>query len=190
MGLPVKKFVISTNANNEIPQYFMNGIYKIIVPSIPSISSAMNVGHPSNMARMVDLYGGIMDEKGNILKEPDFERLHNDMAAYSVSDQETRDTIKKVYNQYNILIEPHGSVGWAGLLKYLSNTSSDNNPDQLTVTFETAHPAKFSEEINAILSFDPELPPSLMHLNQKTEEYTTLSNDYKQFKDYLTIKFK
>lgn len=190
MGLPVKKFVISTNANNEIPQYFMNGVYKIIVPSVHSISSAMNVGHPSNMARMIDLYGGIMDEKGKILKEPDISRLHKDMVAVSVTDKETRDTIKDVYKHYDILIEPHGAVGWAGLLKYLSNATSGIDPDQLTVTFETAHPAKFPKEINDILSMDPELPPSMAQLNQKEEEYVPISNDYKQFKEYLTTNFK
>ena len=69
MGLPVKKFIISTNENDEVPEFLRTGIYKPINPSKNCISSAMNVGHPSNLARIVALYGGIMDETGNIIKD-------------------------------------------------------------------------------------------------------------------------
>ena len=68
MGLPVKKFIIATNENDEVPEFLRTGSYKPIIPSRNCISSAMNVGHPSNLARIVALYGGIMDNTGEIIK--------------------------------------------------------------------------------------------------------------------------
>jgi len=185
MGLPVKKFVISTNQNDEVPLYFQEGYYKTIVPSRNCISSAMNVGHPSNLARIIALYGGQMDEKGIIHKSPDWEKLKNDMYAISISDIETRETIKKVFEMHQIILEPHGSVGWAGLQHYISENPSDNSPYQLTVTLETAHPAKFPQEINEIIGIDPELPPSMVNLDNLKEEMASMDNNYKMFKEYL-----
>ncbi len=158
MGLPVKKFVIATNENDEVPLYFKENFYKAIVPSRNCISSAMNVGHPSNLARIIALYGGVMDEKGIIHKSPDIERLKKEMYAVSITDVETRSTIEKVYKQHKIIIEPHGAVGWIGLQHYFADNPPENNPQQLTVTLETAHPAKFPVEIKEILAIDPELP--------------------------------
>jgi len=189
MGIPIKKFVIATNENDEVPIYFKTGEYKTIVPSLNCISSAMNVGHPSNMARIITMYGGIMDEKGNIIKEPNEELLKNDMTAVSVSDKVTMETIKSAYEKYNLLLEPHGAVGWNGLHKYLENNRDFNTKEQLCISLETAHPAKFPKEINEILKFDPELPTSLKDLDNKKEEVDTLKNDYKEFKKYLQKKY-
>jgi threonine synthase len=185
MGLPVKKFVIATNENDEVPIYFKDGVYKTIVPSRNCISSAMNVGHPSNMARIISLYGGQMDEKGNILKEPDVAKLKSNMVALSVSDAETRSTIKSIYDRHKILLEPHGSVGWTGLQKYYAAHPVENSTEQLSVTLETAHPAKFPQEIQAILGFDPTLPKSLMNLDHLKEEMHPLKGDYASFKKFL-----
>jgi threonine synthase len=185
MGLPVKKFVISTNENDEVPLYFNEGFYKTIVPSRNCISSAMNVGHPSNMARIIALYGGQMDEKGNIIENPDNIRLKKDMSAVSVTDNETRDTIKSIYERHKIMLEPHGSVGWTGLQKYFAANPEENNPYQLSTTLETAHPAKFPQEIQSILGFDPALPKSLMDLDNREEKMYPLKGDYASFKKFL-----
>jgi threonine synthase len=185
MGLPVKRFVISTNTNDEVPVYLRTGNYQIIVPSRNCISSAMNVGHPSNMARIVDLYGGKMNEKGDILNAPDEQKLKKDMYAVSISDEKTKTTIKAVYDQYKVLLEPHGAVGWAGLQEFFKENPAIDASDQLTVTLETAHPAKFPQEINDILGFDPPLPPSLSNLEGKEEKIILLENDYDKFKEYL-----
>ncbi|MDP4209733.1 MAG: threonine synthase [Bacteroidota bacterium] len=190
MGLPVKKFVISTNANDEVPVYFHSGNYKTIVPSKNCISSAMNVGHPSNMARIIDLYGGEMDEKGNILKKPDFDRLTKEMYAVSISDAETENTIKRIYDSHKVLLEPHGSVGWTGLQHFYADNIDVDSHEQLAVSLETAHPAKFPNEINEILDIDPVLPPSLSNLEGKEEIMTPLNNDYAKFKEYLMANFK
>jgi threonine synthase len=188
MGLPVKKFIIATNENDEVPVYFSTGAYKTIVPSLNCISSAMNVGHPSNIARIITLYGGVMNEKGEIIKEPDVDKLKSDMEAISVTDEETRETIKTAYKKYKLLLEPHGSVAWKGMLKFL-DSHTEIGKDQLLVTLETAHPAKFPQEVKDILGIDPELPESLKGLDDKTEAYGHLGNDYNQFKEYLLKKY-
>lgn len=188
MGIPVKKFVISTNENDEVPVYFNSGSYKTIVPSKNCISSAMNVGHPSNMARIIALYGGVMNEKGEIIQSPDADTIKGDMHAISVDDETTRETIKLTWNKYNTLLEPHGAVGWFGLQQYLSG--NEINVKQVSVCLETAHPAKFPEEIQHVLGFDPELPPSLSNLDSRQEKFNLLETSYDKFKKYLKEKYK
>ena len=184
-GLPVKKFVVSTNENDEVPVYWQTGMYNTIIPSINCISSAMNVGHPSNMARIVALYGGVMNEKGDILKEPDLEKMRKDMFAVSINDEHTKAMLKKAYQDYQLLLEPHGAVSWAGLMKNFEIQPSDSSADQLCVSLETAHPAKFPEEIRSILGLDPDLPESLLDLDAKKEKFDKIKNDYIAFKNYL-----
>jgi len=189
MGVPIKKFVIATNANDEVPVYWQTGDYKTIVPSINCISSAMNVGHPSNMARIVALYGGVMNENGEITKAPDLEQMRHELYAVSIDDETTRQTIKKTWEQYKVLLEPHGAVAWAGMLKNMEAYPEEGQEKQLNIALETAHPAKFSEEINRVLSKDPDLPESLAHLEDKKEQYDHLDDTYDNFKAYLMSKY-
>jgi threonine synthase len=188
MGLPVGKFIIATNENDEFPKYLGSGLYSKIEPSKNCISSAMNVGHPSNLARLVDLYGGSMDEKGNILKPADMETMRKEIWSVSITDEQTRQTIKEAYDTYGVVLEPHGAVGWAGLMEYLKSRPS-TLPDQLSVSLETAHPAKFPQEIMKILSINPELPESLKGIEEKPELFEEISNDYGDFKQYLMETF-
>lgn len=185
MGLPVKRFIIATNENDEVPVYWQSGTYETIIPSRNCISSAMNVGHPSNMARIVTLYSGIMDETGHIIKNPDIEQMRKDIHAVSISDEKTVQTIYNVYKKHHIIIEPHGAAGWAGLLDYFSKNPDDVIPEQLCISLETAHPAKFPEEIRRVIGIDPELPSSMKGLDQMEEEYDRLEYDYELFKEYL-----
>ena len=103
MGLPVKKFIISTNENDEVPEFLRTGIYKSIIPSINCISSAMNVGHPSNLARIVAFYGGMMDETGIIHRNLIMKRMRDEFFGVSVTDEETRDTISDIFRNYEII---------------------------------------------------------------------------------------
>ncbi len=185
MGLPVSRFVIATNENDEVPVYWRTGIYRTIVPSLNCLSSAMNVGHPSNMARVVALYGGMMDEKGGILKEPDTERMRRDIFAISITDEMTVRTIREVYERYGTILEPHGAAGWAGLAEYLRLHPGEAGEDRLCVSLETAHPAKFPEEIRRVIGIDPPLPESMKQLDQTDESYLKMENDYRAFRDYL-----
>lgn len=189
MGLPVKRFVIATNENDEVPVYWQTGKYSTIVPSRNCISSAMNVGHPSNMARVVALYGGLMDEIGNITKEPDIEQMRKDIFAISITDKQTVATIREFYKKYNLLLEPHGAAGWKGLTDYFGSYPSDASPEQLSVCLETAHPAKFPDEILNLLGIEPELPASMKDLDTLEESYEKLDNSYKEFKNYLTATY-
>ncbi|HSQ36214.1 MAG TPA: threonine synthase [Candidatus Binatia bacterium] len=182
MGLPVKRLVIATNENDEFPRYVAGGVYHAIEPSLKCISSAMNVGHPSNLARLIDLYGGRMDEKGVIHSPADLERLRREIFAVRVDDNETRHTIRSAYEQHGLLLEPHGAVAWAGLQKYLQ---AEPTPGQLCISLETAHPAKFPEEIRSILGIDPTLPPSLEGLESRPESFATMANHYPAFKEFL-----
>jgi len=185
MGLPVRKFVIATNENDEFPAYLNTGKYTKVDPSRNCISSAMNVGHPSNLARLVGLYGGVMDEKGNIIEAADMESMRKQIWSAGISDEETRQTISSAWVSYGLLLEPHGAVGWAGLMKYFGLPTGDHTPEQLAICLETAHPAKFPKEINDILRIDPALPDSLKGLESKPEQFTRMKNAYETFKQFL-----
>jgi threonine synthase len=185
MGLPVKQFIISTNENDEVPEFLNTGSYKSINPSINCISSAMNVGHPSNLARIVAFYEGVMDESGNILKTPDLTQMREDLFAVSVSDEETRNTINDVYRKYNLILEPHGAIAWKGIKEYLMLNKNSESGKPLFISLETAHPAKFPEELLKILDIEPPLPISLIGLEQKPEHYFSLENSYTLLKEFI-----
>ncbi len=176
MGLPIEKIIIATNDNDEVPKFFKNGLYKKIEPSLECISNAMNVGHPSNFARLIDSFGGKMDEKGNISKAPSLEEMRKFLYAISVDDNLTKETIRNTYEKHKVLLEPHGAVAWYGVQKYLEEHPSEN--EKLYVSFETAHPAKFPEEISNILNINPEIPDSLAGLDKLKEEYETIDANY------------
>jgi len=185
MGLPVKRFVISTNENDEVPVYFRTGEYNIISPSRKCISSAMNVGHPSNMARIVALYGGQMNEHGILTRLPDLGKMVSDMYGTSVSDELTRKTMEKVYSLHNILLEPHGAVAWNGLMRYLEESGVEADQQNLCISLETAHPAKFPDEVEAALGFRPGLPASLEEVRTREEEFHFLDNNYEKLKEEI-----
>ena len=187
MGLPIQRLVIATNANNEVPTFLATGRYKKIEPSRECISNAMNVGHPSNLARLVDAYGGWMTETGEVKKTPDMEAMRRDLYSVSISDDETRATIRNAYQRNRIILEPHGAVGWAGLEHFVKDNPEAK--DLLTVSVETAHPAKFPEEIKSLIGIDPPVPESLKGIEARAESYDTITTDYGPFKDFLHSKF-
>jgi threonine synthase len=136
MGLPVQRLVIATNANDEVPRFLETGRYEKIAPSRVCISNAMNVGHPSNLARLVDVYGGWMDETGALHRAPDMDRMRRDLYAVSISDDETRAAIKDAHERYGVIMEPHGAVAWAGLERFLGE--HPDLADVPAVSIETA----------------------------------------------------
>jgi threonine synthase len=184
MGLPVKKIIASVNENDEVPSFLISGEYHKIVPSLNCLSNAMNVGHPSNLARLIAVYGGQMDEQGNVNKMPDMEKLRTDIYSSSVTDEETKATMRDILDIYSILIEPHGAVGIKGLSDYRNKTGDK----AIAVTLETAHPAKFPAEVRSVTGIDPELPSSLKEIEAKKEHMDFLDADYETFKGYLLSK--
>ncbi|MHA1804032.1 MAG: threonine synthase [Promethearchaeota archaeon] len=184
MGLPVKKFIAAVNENNEFPRFLETGIYEKVEPSKNCISNAMNVGHPSNLARVIDLYGGEIDELGNIKNMPDMEKLRREIISYSISDELTKETIKNFYIKYEKILEPHGAVGWAALRKYRHTNPQDNI--YKAVSFETADPAKFPEEIISLIKIYPKMPISLKSIQEKEEHIVSEKiSSYEDFKKFL-----
>lgn len=186
MGLPVAKLVMPTNENDEFPVFLKTGNYKKVSPSRACISNAMNVGHPSNLARFFDLYGGTVDRVGQVHLYPDLEEMRRHIFSVSVTDEQTRETIRSVYKRYHVVLEQHGAVGWAGLEEYFK-TAQD---EKLAISLETAHPAKFPEEIEKLLGLNIELPESMKNIDQREGSAVSMSGDYADFKNYLLKNLK
>jgi len=185
MGVPIRRLAVATNANDEVPVYFRTEEYHKIVPSRVCISNAMNVGHPSNFARVIDLYGGWMDETGRIRKTPDLAAMRRDLWPATVSDDETRRTIQSAWHEHGLLLEPHGAVAWAALNRYIAETGESG----LRISVETAHPAKFPEEIGMLLGFAPEIPPALSGLDGREEWMISMADDYGTFRNLLRERY-
>jgi threonine synthase len=186
MGLPVEKLVMPTNENDEFPRFLASGSYEKVAPSIACISNAMNVGHPSNLARFFELYGGTVDRSGFVHRLPNVEEMRKNIYSVSVSDRETRKTIKKTYDEYKVVLEPHGAVGWRGLEIYLEMYGDK----PLCVSLETAHPAKFPDEIENLIGITPELPVSMKDVDNRMGNPVMLSSSYNDFKNYLRKNLK
>jgi threonine synthase len=185
MGLPVKKIIASVNDNDAFPKFLASGHYEKISPSRNSVSNAMNVGHPSNLARLVAVYGGRMDETGKIHQQPDLAAMRRDLFSSSISDQRTRETIREVWNKYELLLEAHGAVAWRGFLDWLATDPLNGLP---AVILETANPAKFPEEIEKTIGFAPDVPPAMTAAIQLPEDFDRMGADYGKFREYLLRK--
>ena len=181
MGLPVKRFVVATNENDEFPRFMNSGVYEPIRPSKNCISNAMNVGHPSNLARLFSLYGGQMDETGRVGRQPDLSAMRRDLYAVSISNEETRQTIRDAYLKHSMLLEPHGAVAWAGLMRYLKDCG-DHSP---CISLETADPAKFPDEIVRATGINPPLPPAMARLDDLEENFERINGEYGSLKAFL-----
>lgn len=166
MGLPIRRFVAATNANDVVPQYLQTGAY-LPRPSIATCSNAMDVGNPSNFARMMDLYDNSHDA------------LANDLVGYAISDTDTKAAIKEIQQRTGYLTDPHGAVGYLALKHYLQL-------DKATGIFlETAHPAKFIEVVEEATSNKVEVPEALASLQHKPKLAHKIPNDYVAFKSLL-----
>jgi threonine synthase len=126
-----------------------------------------------------------MDETGFIHKKPDIERMREELWTISIDDEETRSTIKEAWQEHELLLEPHGAVGWTGLKHFME----ENKNQGLMVSVETAHPAKFPEEIERLLHFVPETPESISLIEQKKEHYTDIPNDYEIFRNLVMKEY-
>jgi threonine synthase len=181
MNLPIERFIVAVNENDEVPKFFENEEYSPIKPSKNCLSNAMNVGHPSNLARVFDLYNGHMDEKGIIHKMPDIAKMRADFYAKSITDKITIKTIHQAYKNSKLILEPHGSVAYAAAKEYSKNYAREGS----IVCLETAHPAKFPEVVMQETGIDPELPESMKKLECKQENYLFMDNSYGKFKSFL-----
>ena len=185
MGLPVRKIVAAVNDNDAFPKFLASGDYQKICPSRNSLSNAMNVGHPSNLARLVSVYGGQMDETGKILRQPNLEAMRRDIFSSSISDERTVTGIRDFWNQFQLLLEPHGSVAWQGLQDWIAQEPLGNTP---AVIVETANPAKFPSEVQKVVGWEPDVPANMLASLKLPEDYDRMDADYEQFKSYLLAR--
>lgn len=170
MGLPVHAFVAATNINDVVPEYLQTKIFTPR-PSIQTISNAMDVGNPSNFPRLLGLYSN------------DWQAISSNVKGYSFTDDETKDAIHQVHDQTRYILDPHGAVGYLGLKNYL-----ESNQGCTGIFLETAHPAKFPEVVETVISQELELPQSLLDLKDKAVINTTCTSDFQDLKKILLSK--
>ena len=165
MGLPIKHFIAANNANDIFYNYLLSGIYSPKA-SIQTIANAMDVGDPSNFARILDLYKSSHAE------------ICNHISGATYSDDEIAATMKKCYEQTGYVLDPHGACGYQAL--------KDNLKEGETGVFlETAHPAKFKEKVDAILSTNIEIPTRLADFMKGKKQSLEMAADFSAFKQFL-----
>jgi threonine synthase len=171
-GLEIYKFVAAVNANDTFPIYLQTGEFHP-KPSVKTLSNAMDVGNPSNLGRVFDLY----------THNVKIVRRHIDSDSYN--DDQTRQTIKQVYDDYNYILDPHGAVGYSALIDFLNEENKDLNG----IVFETAHPAKFKDTVDDVLKTDIAIPARLQDFMQGEKTSLAMANDYTSFKEFLIKTF-
>ena len=166
MGLPIEKIICAVNENTEFPEFLESGIYNVR-PSVKSPSSAMIVSHPSNLARLIDFYGGHIYDKrdpvtNNVLKlgivdrMPDIDAMKRDLISMGITNPVHYKTMKEVHDRYGVILDPHGAVGWKALEIFLNGSH-----DKPAVVYETADPGKFPEDVEKAIGITPELPSGM-----------------------------
>jgi len=167
MGLPVKHYIVATNVNDVVPEYLKTGKFRPR-PSIPTIANAMDVGNPSNFARILDLYGHSHDA------------IVSAMSAYSYTDDELRGTIGEVYLRTGYLLDPHGAAGYQALKAYTPRVKGIPG-----VFLETAHPGKFSLTVEEVIQSTVAIPKQLQEASSKKKTSIPLAAEFPDFKEYL-----
>ena len=166
LGFPFAHFIASNNANNVVERYFKTNTYSPL-PSIQTISNAMDVGNPSNFIRIQKLY------------DNNFEALKNNLTAFSFSDEQTKEALSAIYEGSGYIADPHGAVGYLGCKSY-----REKNPAAQTIFLETAHPTKFLDVVEAVIPEKIALPPQIQAVIEK-EKSAIFVEDYSQFKTFF-----
>jgi len=166
LGLPIHHFIASNNVNNVVMRYLQSQLYEP-KPSIQTISNAMDVGAPSNFIRIQEIY------------KNSFETLKGNVSSYSFTDDETKDAMLEIYNNYNYVADPHGAVGYLGCKAHLKE-----NPKAHCVFLETAHPTKFLDVVEDVIKEKQVLPKQIKAIMGKTKESTIISV-YQDLKEFL-----
>jgi threonine synthase len=171
MGLPVCRFLACTNANDVVPEYFRTHAFNPR-PSVHTMSNAMDVGNPSNFARMMDMYGY------------NVERIKSDILGYAFSDQETAAAMYDVLRSSDYLLDPHGAIGYLGLRKYQSE-----HDEKITGVFlETAHPGKFKDVVEKAVEGEMQVPVALEGFLKGMKKTIRVSSHFAEFKDFLLAR--
>ncbi|MEY3412005.1 MAG: L-threonine synthase [Bacteroidota bacterium] len=168
MGLPVEKFVASTNVNNVIPEYLETGKFNPR-PSVSTLSNAMDVGNPSNFARMAALY------------ENNVDKIREDVEGYYFTDEQTKEALAKVYAESHYIMCPHTAVAYLGLKAHMDKKTKKESG----VFLGTAHPAKFMDVIQEDIASHIVLPASLKVAMSKEKKSIQMAPDFRLLKDFL-----
>lgn len=166
-GLPVSHFIAACNTNDVVPRYLQTGKYEIR-RAVPTLSNAMDVGDPSNFIRVLQLFGN------------DFLNLKKILSGYTITDAETKATIRRVKQETGYLTDPHGAVGYLSLERYI-----EQHPGQKGIFLETAHPVKFYDVIEPVTGEKVPVPPAVEKLMPLTKQSTYIEPEYQILKDYL-----
>jgi threonine synthase len=165
MGLPIHRFIAANNRNDIFYQYLQTGKYNPR-PSVATIANAMDVGDPSNFARVLALYNQSHDA------------IAAEITGATYTDEQIRATVKQVFDATGYLLDPHGACGYRALSESLQ-------PDETGVFLETAHPAKFLDTVQGIIGQTVEIPAKLQAFMQGTKQSVEMSKDFASFKSYL-----
>ena len=165
MGLPVKRFIAANNKNNIFLQYLLTGVYNP-KPSIQTLANAMDVGDPSNFARILDLFNHGHSTITQLI------------SGYCCTDDIIRQTVKSCYEETGYLLDPHGACGYRAL-------SENLQPNETGVFLETAHPAKFKDTIEDIIQKSIEIPKKLLEFTRGEKQSIELKKDFEGVKGFL-----
>lgn len=165
MGLPVKRFMAANNRNDIFYQYLKTGVYTPR-PSIATIANAMDVGNPSNFARVLDLYGGNHSE------------ICADISGATYTDEQIAETMKEVWTKEHYLLDPHGACGYRALAEGLL-------PEETGIFLETAHPAKFKDTVESIIGESICIPEKLQAFMKGQKRSVPMKSNFADFKAYL-----
>ena len=163
MGLPIKRFVAANNRNDVFLEYLQTGVYTPR-PSVATLANAMDVGNPSNFARIIDLYS--------------YEQICALISGYRYTDEQIAEAIRRCHAETGYLLDPHGACGYQALEASL-------RPGETGVFLETAHPAKFKGTVDQILGADIEIPAKLRAFMAGQKQSIELSKDFEGFKRFL-----
>ncbi len=168
MGLPIKKFIAATNANDTFPIFLETGHFKP-KDSVKTLSNAMDVGSPSNFVRILELYKSNLDN------------IRKDIESKSHNDEETLETIREIYQHADYILDPHGAIGYMGIKDFLKN-----NKKYCGIFLETADPSKFTDIVNKAIEVNPPMPKRLEKCLDKEKESLVLSNQFDDLKSFLS----
>ena len=173
MGLPVKRFIAANNANDVFYNYLQTGKYQPM-PSVQTLANAMDVGDPSNFARIINLYS----QNGSLSAEETHRNITGLISGATYSDEKIKETMRKCYAETGYILDPHGACGYRALEEQLQQ-------GEIGIFCETAHPAKFKEKVDDILGIDVPIPERLQAFMKGKKQSVAMSKDFADFKQFL-----
>jgi threonine synthase len=166
LGMPVKHFIAATNVNDVVSRFMQTDVYEP-QPSVATISNAMDVGDPSNFVRIRHIYNN------------DIKTLSEYLSSYSFTDEQTKEAMLELYNEYNYIADPHGAIGYLGLKKY-----QGQNSNTYGIFLETAHPVKFLDIVEDTIKENIEIPEKIFKQMKKKKKSIKISS-YDELKEFL-----